>query len=193
MGHALAKQQDKDLVRFFDLIYLFDVKVGSLSGTVITEEHFYDKLLFLCSANAVEWTLILSFGEGTCLQLDFLPHRPHLVWTLKRVICTHHCRTEALLCCWDSLMLLFQLQLSLSFISGFWRGSSRIAGLWEGPSTRTVRFYCEGLQLSFPSVQQMQCESKLWLNQLILSFEKRALQLAFLPQTGEDLHLLWTK
>lgn len=87
-------------------------------------------------------------------------------------------------CCWDSLMLLFQLQLSLSFISGFWRWSSRIAGLWEGPSTRTVRFYCEGLQLSFPSVQQMQCESKLWLNQLILSFEKRALQLAFLPQTG---------
>lgn len=126
-----------------------------------------------------------------------IDRKSHLVWTLKRVICTHHCRTEALLCCWDSLMLLFQLQLSLSFISGFWRGSSRIAGLWEGPSTRTVRFYCEGLQLSFPSVLldrgERKCESKLWLNQLILSFEKRALQLAFLPQTGEDLHLLWTK
>lgn len=53
MGHALAKEQDKDLVRFFDLVYLFDVNVGSLSGTVITEEHVYDKLLFLCSANAV--------------------------------------------------------------------------------------------------------------------------------------------
>lgn len=30
-----------------------------------------------------------------------IDRKSHLVWTLKRVICTHHCRTEALLCCWE--------------------------------------------------------------------------------------------
>lgn len=155
---------------------------------------------FFFSVQQMQSTLILSFGEGTCLQLDFLPHRQEVTFgldskTCQRVICTHHCWTEALLCCWDSLMLLFQLQLSLrvSFLdSDVEAVALQVCGRGraQGPSGFTVKDYNFFSPLCPTNAVWVKAVIK---STLILSFEKQALQLAFLPETGEDFHLLWTK